>query len=84
MRRLWAHGFSARALQEHEQLEQRYVDLFIRQIEKYGLNPKGIDVCNWFNYMTFDIIGELVFGESFGALENGVYCLFFRLECNCL
>lgn len=25
----------------------------------------------WFNFMTFDIIGELVFGESFGSTERG-------------
>jgi len=69
MRRLWAHGFSARALQSHEEMEQRYVDLFISQVRKYG--NKGINVVDWFNYMTFDIIGELVFGESFGALAKG-------------
>ena len=25
----------------------------------------------WFNLMTFDVIGELAFGESFKALDNG-------------
>ncbi|TAQ85509.1 hypothetical protein B7494_g6162 [Chlorociboria aeruginascens] len=71
MRRLWAHGFSARALQSHEELEQRYVDLFIRQVRKHGVKAGGINVVDWFNFMTFDIIGELVFGVGFGALETG-------------
>lgn len=25
----------------------------------------------WFSYITFDVIGDLVFGESFGCLEHG-------------
>lgn len=27
----------------------------------------------WFNFATFDLIGDLVFGESFGALDKGEY-----------
>lgn len=27
---------------------------------------------NWLNYITFDIIGDLSFGESFGCLQSGV------------
>ncbi|GAT24546.1 cytochrome P450 monooxygenase [Aspergillus luchuensis] len=71
MRRLWAFGFSAKALIAHEELEQRYVDLLINQIQKFGSSPQGMNVVDWFNYLTFDIIGELVFGESFGATEKG-------------
>ena len=71
MRKLWAYGFSAKALLSHEELEQRYVDLFIRQIRARGTGREGMNVVAWFNYMTFDIIGELVFGESFGALASG-------------
>ena len=71
MRKLWAHGFSAKALLSHEQLEQRYVNLFIEQVRRHGSEKGGMNVVDWFNYLTFDIIGELVFGESFGALEKG-------------
>lgn len=71
MRRLWARGFSAQALQQHEDLEQRYVDLAIKQMGQHGQGPAGIDIVSWFNFMTFDIIGELVFGESFGATASG-------------
>lgn len=30
-----------------------------------------VDMRLWFNYATFDIIGDLAFGESFGCLEHG-------------
>lgn len=37
--------------------------------------PKGqyadIDALNWFNYLAFDIIGDLAFGAPFGMLEAG-------------
>jgi benzoate 4-monooxygenase len=30
-----------------------------------------IDALHWFNYLAFDIIGDLAFGASFGMLERG-------------
>lgn len=38
-------------------------------------NPKTgfatLDALNWFNYLAFDIIGDLAFGAPFGMLERG-------------
>jgi benzoate 4-monooxygenase len=38
-------------------------------------NPKtgfaSIDALHWFNYLAFDIIGDLAFGAPFGMLEHG-------------
>lgn len=31
----------------------------------------AFDMRHWFNYVTYDIIGDLAFGESFGCLEQG-------------
>lgn len=31
----------------------------------------AFDMRHWFNYVTYDIIGDLAFGESFGCLEKG-------------
>jgi benzoate 4-monooxygenase len=37
--------------------------------------PKGgyaeIDALHWFNYLAFDIIGDLAFGAPFGMLPKG-------------
>lgn len=30
----------------------------------------------WYNWTAFDIVGELSFGESFGAVESGIGCFF--------
>lgn len=43
-----------------------YVDLFVDQIGKYSVeNNVVIDMIVWFNWIIFDIIGDLLFGEFF-------------------
>lgn len=32
---------------------------------------KPVDMTAWFNFMTFDIIGDMAFGDHFGSLESG-------------
>ena len=37
-------------------------------------NPDGaahLDILNWFNYLAFDVIGDLAFGAPFGMLSSG-------------
>ncbi|KAJ3544836.1 hypothetical protein NM208_g1879 [Fusarium decemcellulare] len=71
-RRLYSPGFSARSLREQEPLIQNYVNLFIKGLGRaceHGEAP--VDMVQWFNFVTFDIIGDLAFGEPFGCLENG-------------
>lgn len=33
-------------------------------------NPMGINVVDWFEMATFDMLGEMAFGESFGCVES--------------
>lgn len=68
-RRLLSHAFSDKALREQEPLIKKYVDLFISRLHenaKYGSQ----DIVSWFNFVTFDIIGDLTIGESFGCLQE--------------
>lgn len=77
IRRLLVHGFSEKALRDQEPLIQSYVELFItRLLEKTSAAEDGIarvDIAQWFNFFTFDIIGDLSFGESFHCLESSQY-----------
>ena len=45
------------------------------ELSKLQKNPKtgfaSIDALHWFNYLAFDIIGDLAFGAPFGMLEHG-------------
>ncbi|KAI4730515.1 putative P450 monooxygenase [Aureobasidium sp. EXF-10728] len=66
-------AFSDKSLRDQENLIAEPIDLFIDQIGEKGDCPEGIDIVMWFNLMTFDIIGSLAFGESFGGLESAKF-----------
>lgn len=73
MRRNLAHAFSAKALREQEGVVLRYVDRWVEQLGRlgWGEGGRGVNAVEWFNWVTFDIIGDLAFGEGFGAVEEG-------------
>jgi cytochrome P450 len=73
-RRLMAHAFSESALTEQEGYIKKYVDLFISRLkEKSASTGVPADMTRWFNYFTFDVIGELAFGDPFYSLEKSNY-----------
>jgi cytochrome P450 len=84
MRRLLSHAFSERALRGQEDLVRKYVDLLISQLPRRSTkypsdNGEGIvDIMSWYNYATFDIIGDLAFGEPFGCLRDGIWHRWMR------
>ena len=72
-RKVLAHGFSSKALKMQEYILQRYVDLLIQRFDELVVSKTEIDISDWYQFTSFDIIGDLVFGESFGALESARY-----------
>jgi cytochrome P450 len=71
IRRLISHAFSEKALREQEPILQEYVDTLIRRLKdqvKAGWGYAVVDLVKWYNWTTFDIIGDLGFGETFGCL----------------
>lgn len=73
IRRLLAHAFSDRALREQEILLRSYVDLLVDRLHAQVTGPSQgvVDMVKWYSYVTFDIIGDLSFGEPFNCLEDG-------------
>lgn len=82
-RRVISHAFSDKALREQEGLLQSYVDLLISRFRDIsarssdyasggdGWDSTGkIELCNWYNGLTFDVITDLSFGHPFGSLAN--------------
>ncbi|KAI1461836.1 putative toxin biosynthesis cytochrome P450 monooxygenase [Annulohypoxylon moriforme] len=63
-RRQLAPAFSERALREQEPLITRYVDRAISRFSDSAEVGMPIDLSSWFNYITFDIIGDLMFGHD--------------------
>ena len=73
MRRLLANGFTSTAMLEQEPSIKEHVELLIQRFREKTENGKAdVDVFEWFAYCTFDIIGDLTFGESFGCLRESM------------
>ena len=70
-RRLMVHAFSDKALRQQEPLITEYVDLLMQRLrERSG---ERADLTAWFNYTTFDLVGDLAFGEPFNCLKDSRY-----------
>ncbi|XHG03733.1 hypothetical protein AWENTII_007026 [Aspergillus wentii] len=73
-RRLLSHAFSEKSLREQESLVQSYVDLLINGLyNEIEASRETVDLTKWYNFTTFDIIGDLVFGEPFNCLRDNRY-----------
>lgn len=76
-RRLLSHAFSASGMRDMQPRVQAFVELLITGLkDEAAKNEEGkeakhyTDMVQWYNWTTFDLIGSLGFGSSFGCLEN--------------
>ncbi|KAF7945147.1 hypothetical protein EAE96_009926 [Botrytis aclada] len=72
-RRLQSHVFSDKALSSQEPLIQDYARQFISGLDKFSSldSDNSINIGQWFNFATFDLIGDLAFAEPFHCIETG-------------
>lgn len=73
MRRLLSHAFSEKALTAQTPLINSYVDKLVNNLRRKSNENGGsttVDIVKWYNYTTFDILGELAFGEPFRCFED--------------
>ena len=76
MRKLMEHGFTQKAVRAQESIIQSYVTLLMTRLrEKAAQGPHDalVNVVDWFNFVAFDIVGDLGFGEPFGCLKESRY-----------
>lgn len=73
LRRAMNPAFAPRALALQEPILQKNVDLFLDQLQSLSLQGSPVDLRLWYNYVTFDMIGDLAFGESFGCLATSTH-----------
>lgn len=85
IRRQLNHGFSDKILRDQESIVKGYVDLLMQRLqercvpatkaddekERQTRSRTAFDMRHWYTYTTFDIIGDMAFGEPFGSLEDG-------------
>ncbi|OTA53185.1 putative cytochrome P450 monooxygenase [Hypoxylon sp. EC38] len=73
IRKLLAPGFTMRALKSQEKILHQYVDLLVERLCDQASRKSTIDIAPWLNYTTFDIFGDLGYGESFNCLQDSRY-----------
>lgn len=78
-RKALSHGFSKKALWEQEGIVQEFVTKLMDKIHGFATTGEVFDIVKWMNFITFDVIGDLSFGESFGCLERGDFHFWITL-----
>lgn len=66
-------AFSDRALSQQAPLFLKYVDQLVRVIKEGSKNGQSVDMVKMYNCATFDIMGDLTFGEPLHMLDNTEY-----------
>ncbi|KAK2600174.1 hypothetical protein QQS21_005119 [Conoideocrella luteorostrata] len=70
IRRSLNPAFSSQALLEQEPILQQNVSLLMDKLQEHAEHGYPLDLRAWYNYTTFDLIGDLAFGETFGCLAT--------------
>jgi len=73
IRKQLAHAFSEKALRDQEPALKAYVDLLMQKLKGVAAAKTSTDIVRWFNFTTFDMIGDLAIGKSFGCLNDSEY-----------
>jgi len=74
-RKTIAHTFSTKSISHFEEYMNSNLSMFVNRWDGFSELAHGgfwkLDSLHWFNFLAFDIIGDLAFGQPFGMLENG-------------
>ncbi|KAI0597614.1 cytochrome P450 monooxygenase-like protein [Biscogniauxia sp. FL1348] len=65
----WDMAFTADALRDYDTRIAKYADQLVAQMRRR--NGEVVDAARWFEWYSFDIMGDLAFGRAFGAVEKG-------------
>ncbi|KAL2815736.1 cytochrome P450 [Aspergillus granulosus] len=90
-RRNFSHAFSERAIREQQPLICHYVDMLIDKLRILVQEDpqKPIEIVHLYNLTTFDIMGDLTFGDSLDLLagtgdDSWVSAIFLSMKTNAL
>ncbi|KAJ8101623.1 cytochrome P450 [Lipomyces tetrasporus] len=68
-RRVWSHSFSDKALRSYEPRIEVYNKALMDRLGDHGGQP--MNAAKWFNYYSYDVMGDLAFTKDFGLLRSG-------------
>lgn len=79
MRKYLGNSFTESALKSQQPIIEKYASLFITKLRAMAAAPTcidhgaAVDMTDWINFFTIDVIGDLSFGEPFGCLDSSEY-----------
>jgi len=71
LRRAMLPAFSDKALRQQEPLIRVYVDLLVERLREVADKGESTNMIRWYNFTTFDLIGDLAYGEELHGLSDG-------------
>lgn len=85
VRRKILPAFSDKALSEQTDILQHFTGLLVRKLREKVEASGGttsVDMFEWYIWTTFDLIGDLAFGEPFDCLKNAHFTEWVALVFN--
>jgi len=85
-RRAFSHPLSNTSVMQQEPLLQQHIRIFISQLGEFERAGKPLNIKDWYNFLTLDVMSDLYVGTAFGcltgknghdwlkALERGMQC----------
>ncbi len=80
VRGLMSHSFTEDSLRNQHPLIHHHADMLVDKLRQLAAAPQSlmepgalVNLTDWLNFFTMDVIGDLAFGEPFGCLETGEY-----------
>lgn len=82
-RRALTGAFTEHAITEHSSILENLVGLMMDKFREATETHKAIvNMTDWLNFLTFDISGELSFGEAFESVKNGRAHPWVEISCS--
>ncbi|KAL4938329.1 hypothetical protein BDV06DRAFT_201108 [Aspergillus oleicola] len=66
-----ASAYTLSNLIKSEEHMDAMISLMLSRFDQFATKHELVDLDYWFNFLAFDIVGEVVFSEGFGFLESG-------------
>lgn len=76
LRRLLSHGFSDQGLRDREYVITENADKLVDELRQRCVSKENgatvsVDLTSWYNFVSVDVISQLLFGESSMCLDRG-------------
>ncbi|KAB5513621.1 cytochrome P450 [Coniochaeta sp. 2T2.1] len=78
-RRALSHPFSMKALLGQQDIVNSHVTKLMAAFKRLAKEEQIINVVDWYNFTTFDVIGDLCFAEPFGCLDEGEWHFWVKM-----